>query len=291
MPPPQQPYYQAPPKPGVIPLRPLGVGEILDGAITTIRRYPKQMLGLSALVAVVSNVLSVGTLTLLRTQTGYLSSDLPPNATDLDVASDNLRIALLATIPGAVINLFIQVVLAGMLTIVVGKAILGQSITLGEAWRQVIPRFWPLLGASLLYTLMIIVGTVALVIPAVWLYVLFSLTSNALILEGAKVGRAFGRSRELVNQAWWRTFGILLLASLITGILAYIVSIPFTLITGGLGTPTMSLGATILIVTIGQIIADTIVQPFVCGVTTLVYIDRRIRREGLDIQLARQAAG
>ena len=39
------------PKPGVVPLRPLGVGEILDGAISYIRRDPKTVLGVSALIA------------------------------------------------------------------------------------------------------------------------------------------------------------------------------------------------------------------------------------------------
>ena len=46
-------------KPGVIPLRPLGVGEILDGAITTIRRNPAPMLGLSAIVAVITQLSAV----------------------------------------------------------------------------------------------------------------------------------------------------------------------------------------------------------------------------------------
>src|ERR671918_262293 len=47
-------------KPGVIPLRPLGVGEILDGAVTTIRRNPGPMLGLSAIVAIVTQLLGLG---------------------------------------------------------------------------------------------------------------------------------------------------------------------------------------------------------------------------------------
>ena len=46
-----QPYAMAAPKPGIIPLRPLSVGEILDGTFTTIRRHPKATLGLSAAVA------------------------------------------------------------------------------------------------------------------------------------------------------------------------------------------------------------------------------------------------
>src|SRR5690349_3394741 len=38
-----QPLYVAPPKPGVIPLRPLQFGEILDGSFQTIRRNAAAM--------------------------------------------------------------------------------------------------------------------------------------------------------------------------------------------------------------------------------------------------------
>src|SRR5437588_7746932 len=46
-------------KPGVVPLRPLGVGEILDGAISCMRSYPRPMLGLSAIVAVAAQIIMV----------------------------------------------------------------------------------------------------------------------------------------------------------------------------------------------------------------------------------------
>ena len=47
----------AAPKPGVIPLRPLGLGEILDGSFATIRRNPKATLGIAAIVMTVSAVI------------------------------------------------------------------------------------------------------------------------------------------------------------------------------------------------------------------------------------------
>ena len=40
------------PRPGCVPLRPLGLGDILDGSFKVIRRNPKATLGLSAAVAV-----------------------------------------------------------------------------------------------------------------------------------------------------------------------------------------------------------------------------------------------
>ena len=46
-------------KPGVIPLRPLGVGEILDGAVSTMRTYWRTVLGISLTVAVVTEILVI----------------------------------------------------------------------------------------------------------------------------------------------------------------------------------------------------------------------------------------
>ena len=43
--------------------------------------------------------------------------------------------------------------------------------------------------------------------------------------------------------------------------------------------------------TVGSVIVSTITLPFVAAVVSLIYIDRRMRVEGLDITLARQAQG
>ncbi|MGW1973914.1 hypothetical protein ACWCOY_37470, partial [Streptomyces tubercidicus] len=47
------------PKPGVIPLRPLGVGEILDGAVSTMRAHWRTVLGIALAVSLVTQAASV----------------------------------------------------------------------------------------------------------------------------------------------------------------------------------------------------------------------------------------
>ncbi|MFC0113425.1 hypothetical protein [Kibdelosporangium aridum] len=295
MPPPPQQWGPPPAaKPGVIPLRPLGLGEILDGAIAAIRSYPKQMLGVSALVSTISNLLLVGVMFFMIYQTDWLYTTLPLSADEGDRAIAELQATLILTIPSIVITMLVGTFLNGVLTVVMGKAVLGQPVTVGEAWNHIKPRFGALLGLSVLYTLIVIVGTVLLVIPGIWLYVLLSLASTALILEGATVGKAFGRSRLLVTGAWWRTCGILLLAVIMASLLAQIVQIPLVLAGGGLNAATgggfePNNDLMLLLTALAGIIAETITRPFTSGVTTLIYIDRRMRREGMDIELARQA--
>lgn len=280
------------PKPGVIPLRPLGLGEILDGAITAMRAYPKQMLGISVLISAVSNLLILGLTYLLLTQTSLFDPQFTVLMDDIDRETEVLRVSLLISIPGLIIDILIAMVLNGILTIVMGKAVLGQPISVGEAWRHVKPRFGALLGLSVLYTLIVVAGGVALLIPGVWLYVLFSLASTALILEGAPVGRAMTRSRTLIQNAWWRTFGILLLTALLAGVLSFIVNLPFSLFNGDLVSVTgvnPDFTTVILLGAVAAILTQAITLPLTSGVTTLIYVDRRMRREGMDIELARQA--
>ncbi len=132
----------------------------------------------------------------------------------------------------------------------------------------------------------------------VWLGIKFTLASPALMLEKSTVLKAFTRSSKLVKDTWWRIFGITLLTTVIAFFISGMIVAPFQIISlfafsGGLdamadGTGMNSWGA-LIAPAIGLIIAQTIVMPFQSGVTVLLYVDQRIRREGLDLELARAA--
>lgn len=119
------------------------------------------------------------------------------------------------------------------------------------------------------------------------------------MLEKQGIKKAMSRSAKLVQGTWWRIFGIQLLATLIANVVASIIVIPFTLLaaalsgdglTGWLNTGVGSLGWTFLIISgIGSVIGSMITFPITAGVTVLLYIDQRIRREALDLELARAA--
>ncbi|MCX2947624.1 glycerophosphoryl diester phosphodiesterase membrane domain-containing protein [Lentzea sp. NEAU-D7] len=315
----QQQYgYNAPPppaqptiKPGVIPLRPLALGEIIDGAITTMRRYPKLIIGAAAVVAAITQI--VGLLVQLPFLAD-LSTALDPNTTPTrDQLLSTFAGALGGTLIGVLLQLIGTVFLSGFITVVAGHAVLGRQVTFAQAWEEFKPRLLPLLGATLLYGLLIMaapvvmgllgvladsgwvlaLGLLVAFLVAVWLWVLFSLVTPALVLERCGVGTAFSRSRKLVTGAWWRTFGILLVAGLIGAVITWIISLPFEalgLATTGFDTNAAVLSAGYLIlVTLGAIIASTIALPFSSAVSVLVYVDRRMRSEGMDIELQRAA--
>ncbi|MFF2077703.1 hypothetical protein ACFVXG_23460 [Kitasatospora sp. NPDC058162] len=295
------------PRPGVIPLRPLSVGELLDGAVTTVRRHWRTALTLSLGIAVLDQAGAFAAKLLVKGRTG---------------ASTQL-LTLLATMP---LTLLLDALAVALLTIVVSRAVLGRPVTAGDAWRDARPRLLQLLGLTVLTTLMsvgvVLLGFTPLIgytaggtgtpgtagllflvgvltVPVgLWLLIRYSLAAPALMLEKQGVMAALSRSRRLVRGFWWRVCAVVLVLS---RILAVIVGatllIPFRFLGLVLGFGSMdrlgdagheSIGMMVLTAVAG-IIASALTTPFLAAVGVLVYIDQRIRREALDIELARAA--
>lgn len=306
--PPAPPPPPSEPNPGVIPLRPLGLGEILDGAISTIRAHWRVVLGMSAVVAVLMQLAAV------PIAWWVLQESLAMPVITQETRPEEMTGVMVAAFGGGaayfLLYLLANALLAGLVTVVIGKAVLGQPAPFKLVWSEIKPLVPRLFGLSLVIPLAmiavaVVIVLVALVAPplgvllgivaAVFLIryaVLFSLATPALVLEKGKVFGSLRRSRDLVRGSWWRVLGISLLAGLIAGVINAIIALPFEYVGGG-GSFTEIQGSLItyvIVSAIGTIIASTITAPFAAGVSSFLYIDQRMRREGLDIELARAAA-
>lgn len=308
-------------KPGVIPLRPLGVGEILDGAVSTLRAHWRTVLGVTIVVAVFSQI---GDILVQR----YLLPepvDIDPNASPteaLNQAVDAMQSSLLALAPSLFITIIGTLFTTAVLTVVISRSVLGRGVTLSDAWTEAQPRLLQLLGLTLLLPVMgavvvmlgilpgvligsgagvalAVLGGLAAAVALIWLMVSFSLASPALMLERQGIVPSLRRSAKLVKGTWWRIFGIQLLTMLLIFVVSMIIAVPFSLIAmavdgegvSGLFSETSpDFGWPLLIITgIGTVISTSITLPISAGVSVLLYIDQRIRREALDIELARAA--
>jgi hypothetical protein len=146
-------YGQPPPlRPGIIPLRPLGLGDILDGTVKMIRSNPKATLGLSAIVGALTGLpLAIGDAVYFNELGSLFGDPTAPPEDALPVAAIAAQwvgtgLALLLTFVGTTI-------MTGLLTRVLGRAVFGHRITVGEAWRMTRSRVWALLGLALLVLL------------------------------------------------------------------------------------------------------------------------------------------
>ncbi len=84
-----------------------------------------------------------------------------------------------------------------------------------------------------------------------------------------------------------------MLGSLVAGVVAFAVGIPFTFGGQMLGVLAESIGASLaaaVLVAVGGAIGQIITAPFVAGVVVLLYTDRRIRAEAFDLVLQTGAA-
>ena len=86
---------------------------------------------------------------------------------------------------------------------------------------------------TFLYSLIVIAlffSVFALILPAIFIGVQWSLAPAALFIEEQGVFKALGRSWELVKDYWWVTFGLIILMTIITTIATYVFVIPTTIL-------------------------------------------------------------
>ena len=305
---------------GVVPLRPLQAGEILDGAVTAMRSYPGVMLGLSALVVALGQAVAIPLDYLYL----HFLAGLVNGNTTLGSGTGINDLALLR--PGVLLNALIVSLLVGLLTTAVARAVLGRPVTPAEVWAQTRPRLPRLLGLSLVIfivlfgvlalgmlpglllaaagspaaALVLILGLGGAAALAINRWVAWSLAAAALVLEDQPVRRALKRSSTLVKGGWWRVLGVSLLGLLVSEMVAVVLSVVQQVVVGSNLSPVSDNGdgtysghhVSLAYVFLGALFSagiQAVVSPFAASVMALQYVDRRMRREGLDIQLAMSA--
>jgi len=319
-PPPQGwgvPVYQAAHKPGAIPLRPLTLSDLYNGAFKVIRVNPGATVGSAALVSAVAMAVP-----LLVTAALTLAFDLG-SWTDGDLSEVEVLEsigALFSSGLGAVLQSFGLIFVTGMVAQVAVAAAVGRKLSLAEAWAQTRGRRWRLLGLAIflgvayvlvlsayvaLWVVVVFTAeTVVIVIwgvvtvPAficlmVWAYVrIYYMAVPPLMVERLGVFAAIGRAYALTRKQFWRTFGIALLTAIITGIASGILSVPVTMV--GAIAPLViegSPGIFVMLVlqSLGTILSTAFVAPFSAAVVSLQYLDQRMRKEAYDVELLSQA--
>jgi hypothetical protein len=266
------------------------VGDILDGAFRATRRNPRVMLGLSAGFAVVQVVVTTATSLLVFHDIGDATGSGGGLGIGTALGNDGLQLFALF------MTMLLGGVLTGMLSLVVTQDVLGRRMDLAQVWAQTRPRVGTLLGLAVVTSFLSFLGLIACIVTGVWLWGIWAVAIPAGMVERTTVGGALRRSRQLVAGTFWRVWGIRALGWLVLQVVAALISLPFLVLAfvagGGLdaftgpgGTPV----AFLLIVGLGSLIGATLTAPIRAGVDALLYVDLRMRKEGLDIALQASA--
>lgn len=302
---------------GTVPLRPLDVGGLYGGAFAAIRANPGVMVGLTAVFVVLTQLIT------FLAQIPLTRIAVDPDAESGEVLGD-LAAATGVSIGVGIVAGIATLFLTGVLTIAVARSVMGERTSPAEALRALGPRILPLIGLSLLQFVILLVptalviglivviavtadgGPIVAVLVALVLFVLLSvgylailptvsLAYPAVILERLGPIAALKRAFELQRPGFWRVLGVLLLTYLITGVVAFIVAIPFAIISAivddGAGLENLA-GSTVpglAAATVGAAIGQFLTVPFLSGVQTLLYVDQRMRNEQFDQVLRDEA--
>ncbi|UUZ57842.1 hypothetical protein [Nocardioides sp. B-3] len=260
--------YAAAHKPGAIPLRPLGPGDMYDAAFKIIRFNPRATVGSAVLVAAVAMAIPLlatavpGAVLDLSMTNDLVLSDGDPSGSVSGEDVAGLIGVFGSLMLGAMLRGIGLILVGGMIAHVVAAAATGHKLTLGRARAATHGKRWRLIGLTLLLgpatTMLIALYALTRVVVAVtasgwqvpvvygvvtvpafiafvlWFWVrVYYLPVPALMLEPIGVLGAVGRGFHLTRSAFWRTFGIALLTYVIAQVAGSMLSMPISPVSRG----------------------------------------------------------
>ena len=320
-------------KPGIIPLRPLSIGDIYQGAFAAIKTNARTMFGFTAALLGVALVISIGInyAIINLALPSYINTDSPYTS------ALGSAFSAFSQLGGTLLQGLATVLLSGLIVVAVSRSVLGRVASSNEVWERTKSKFLPLIGLNIITNiisgLMFIIGIilfftllasvastaqtetelfqdlgitlvglliliVAGAIVSYYLSIKFSVASPAMVLENLGVFTAIGRSWRLTRGNFWRLFGINILTSIIismvTGVFSGVVVLlgTFSTVVASSSTNDVmgALSITFIISMVVTAISLLITLPFSSSVNALLYIDLRMRKEGLDVELRNAVA-
>jgi hypothetical protein len=285
-------------------LRPLGFGEILDGAFTLYRRNLVTFL----VTALVPTAIFAA---------AFVAFGGPYFAAALSDDVNGMLGAAALFFVGMFVGGLAYVALWGALAREASQAYLGQPTSVGDGMRTGVRKLPAMLGSGLVigigmlivvFALALVVGVLGalagaagggamtvvigfltfVIMAAVYLLcivVLFAVLP-AIVVENKGPIEAISRSIDLARGALGRVLGLMV----VTVIITYLPMLAVLAATGGFAsfadpsaTPSMGQFMTQQLLALGVGVLTT---PFFVAVIVLLYFDRRVRTEALDVQMA-----
>ncbi len=315
-------------KPGIIPLRPLTIGDLFSGAFEAIRSNPKVLFGFTIVIMLFVSL--IASVSILFSGLGYESVTSAANDPQaLQQSTTELANALLLQIISTMVQWLSTFtgtsILTGLLAAAVSQMTVGRNLTLSEAWAMTRKRLGSLIGSFAL-TALITAAPIVLWIVAVfvslavvadghrdlwWLSGLafFAIIPISILMYFFQIKLLFApmcavleeigpvaslkRSWSLVKGEFWPTLGRYLLLNLIIGFIGGFVGFVIGLI-GGLVTltltsdPSSPIGLAISMFFV--MLGSGLLLPFSASFETLMYTDLRIRKENFAAVLAQAGA-
>jgi len=263
-------------------LAPMSVTQILDRTFSLYRQHWPRFLAIVAVVQVPISLIGLVAGIVMGVSIGDTGAQMGRQ------------------IEGAVIAALVIVAFVGFIVAILGHSLcnaalirsvsesyLGGDVTVGQAYRTVLPRLVSIIVAAFLVGAVTMVGLLLCVVPGVFLMLWLCLTITAIIVEDVGPLQGMSRSKQLVSGNLGKVFVLGLLVMLISwavGIAAQFLGAP--------ASPAL-IGAvpSIVIRQLLSLAATVVTAPISATATVLLYYDLRIRKEAFDLEMLAKSMG
>ena len=254
--------------------------DILDGAFAILKSAPATIVAFTAVFAVPVQILA-----------GWLQRDLFGGSSlfelmeDSDTSLSTLESGSSDGTWASVVLLFgpslALVFVAAGLARLVGAWHVGRDLSLGELLRGSLPLAWPLLASWFLVHVAEGVGMFLCGLPALAVMTWFLVTAPVIGAEGLGPIEAMRRSARITSRRFWPVMGLALLSGLVAYLFNQALSLLPTVLALLFGTD----GVGWVLLAAAGVLTSLITMPVVAAATVLIYLDLRVRTEGLDLEL------
>jgi hypothetical protein len=253
----------------------MSMGDLLDGGFNVLRARPRIVLGLAAVFVVpVQLVVAFFNRNSLEDLQTLFDQSLSNAAARPDSSVGNPW----ASILGVFGTSFGQALIGASLALLVIAWYSGEQPDGREVLRRLKPRVGALFVAWLFIHLLELAGAFLLGIGSLVVMTFYVVAAPAIAIEGLGPFKGMSRSSSLTGRRFWPVLGFAILSGLVASFLGQVLSL-LPQIAGLVLGPDLGWIA----LGVGSIINQMVAATVVGASTALLYLDLRIRREGMDL--------
>lgn len=159
-----------------------------------------------------------------------------------------------------------------------------EQLGIGEALKMALRRLGPLVGASVLFILAVVVGLVLLIVPGLILMVSLMMYMALLLFEGRGAVDSLTASHKLVWGNWWRSSAILTVALILVIVIFIALGVVAVIVAPFAG---LAMEDVMMVGLVSELVFNAafnvFLMPFFTAVMIALYWDLKLRKEGGDL--------
>lgn len=269
-------------QPGWYPLRPLTIGEVIGAGLRVASRHLAVLAPVAFVVSVIASAANLLVLAANGSLRAFADGDLTrvPVGGGAEQTNEYLHNYFSQVLPAlglsTLLSLIFAPMLAGVAAPFAAQAATTRTGSNADGLARLRSRIPTLLVLGVVVGVATAVGYVLLIVPGVIIALILLPAGPVAAMESLGVSDSIGRASKLSKGFKGRLFGVNLLMVLIVGAIGLVITSILQRAVGG-DDPVIRL----IVLQLLSAVVAAVLTPWSSAVTAMLYIDLRMRREGL----------